>query len=405
MQLMDEKIQIKENMSLKNWITLTGLTLAAFVFNTSEFIPIALLSDIQADFSITEAKAGMLISVYAWMVMLLSLPLMIMASKVELRRLMLWLVALFAGFQITSFLSTGYYMLMASRIGVACTHAIFWSIVSVIAVRIVPAKYSSVALSSVVTGSSLAMVLGLPIGRIIGLQIGWRMTFLSIGIFAILTFIYLLSTLPALPAKDRFSVKELPALLKNRTLINMYIFTLMVATSFFISYSYIEPFLGQVAQMSDQWITYTLMIFGVAGFIGSVAFSLFYTKDRFRFMNMVLACCAAALILLLPASASIPVTIILCVIWGITQTAYNVSMQSEIISVSPEGTTAVSMSIFSGIFNLGIGSGALIGGYVCDNISISYIGIFAGGLCLLSLLYWLYELCPLLKTFYIKKQG
>ena len=115
---MDEKIQIKENMSLKNWITLTGLTLAAFVFNTSEFIPIALLSDIQADFSITEAKAGMLISVYAWMVMLLSLPLMIMASKVELRRLMLWLVALFAGFQITSFLSTGYYMLMASRIGV-----------------------------------------------------------------------------------------------------------------------------------------------------------------------------------------------------------------------------------------------------------------------------------------------
>ena len=189
LQFMDEKVQIRENMSLKNWITLTGLTLAAFVFNTSEFIPIALLSDIQADFSITEAKAGMLISVYAWMVMLLSLPLMIMASKVELRRLMLWLVALFAGFQITSFLSTGYYILMASRIGVACTHAIFWSIVSVIAVRIVPAKYSSVTLSSVVTGSSLAMVLGLPIGRIIGLQFGWRMTFLSIGIFAIITFI------------------------------------------------------------------------------------------------------------------------------------------------------------------------------------------------------------------------
>ena len=238
---MDEKVQIRENMSLKNWITLTGLTLAAFVFNTSEFIPIALLSDIQVDFGITEAKAGMLISVYAWMVMLLSLPLMIMASKVELRRLMLWLVALFAGFQIASFLSTGYYMLMASRIGVACTHAIFWSIVSVIAVRIVPAKYSSVALSSVVTGSSLAMVLGLPIGRIIGLQIGWRMTFLSIGIFAILTFIYLLSTLPALPAKDKFSVKELPALLKNRTLINMYLFTLMVATSFFLTSSTCHP--------------------------------------------------------------------------------------------------------------------------------------------------------------------
>lgn len=387
-------------MSLKNWIKLIGLTLAAFVFNTSEFIPIALLSDIQTDFGITEAKAGMLISVYAWMVMILSLPLMLMASKIELRRLMLWLIGLFAGFQVVSFLSAGYYMLMASRIGVACTHAIFWSIVSVIAVRIVPQKYSSVALSTVVTGSSLAMILGLPIGRIIGLQIGWRMTFLSIGIFAILTFLYLLFTLPKLPAKDKFSVKELPALLKNRILINMYLFTLMVATSFFISYSYIEPFLGQVAQMSNQWITYTLIIYGVAGFLGSVAFSLFYTKNRFRFMNWVLAGCAAALLLLLPASACIPVTICLCIVWGITQTAYNVSMQSEIISVSPASATAVSMSIFSGIFNLGIGSGALIGGYVCDHISISYIGLFAGGLCLASLLYWQLGLRGLLKRFY-----
>lgn len=387
-------------MSLKNWIKLIGLTLAAFVFNTSEFIPIALLSDIQTDFGITEAKAGMLISVYAWMVMILSLPLMLMASKVELRRLMLWLIGLFAGFQVVSFLSVGYYMLMASRIGVACTHAIFWSIVSVIAVRIVPQKYSSVALSSVVTGSSLAMILGLPIGRIIGLQIGWRMTFLSIGIFAILTFLYLAFTLPKLPSKDKFSIKELPALLKNRILINMYLFTLMVATSFFISYSYIEPFLGQVAQMSNQWITYTLIIYGVAGFLGSVSFSLYYTKNRFRFMNWVLAGCAAALLLLLPASACIPLTICLCIVWGITQTAYNVSMQSEIISVSPAGTTAVSMSIFSGIFNLGIGSGALIGGYVCDHISISYIGLFAGGLCLASLLYWQLGLRGLLKRFY-----
>lgn len=387
-------------MSLKNWIRLIGLTLAAFVFNTSEFIPIALLSDIQTDFGITEAKAGMLISIYAWMVMILSLPLMIMTSKVELRRLMLWLIGLFAVFQIASFLSTGYYMLMASRIGVASTHAIFWSIVSVIAVLIVPQKYSSIALSTVVTGSSLAMILGLPIGRIIGLQIGWRMTFLSIGILAILTFLYLVFTLPKLPAKDKFSIKELPALLKNRILINVYLFTLMVATSFFISYSYIEPFLGQVTQMSNQWITYTLIIYGAAGFIGSVAFSLFYTKNRFSFMNWTLAGCATALLLLLPASAYIPATICLCIVWGITQTAYNVSMQSEIISVSPAGTTAVSMSIFSGIFNLGIGSGALIGGYVCDQISISYIGLFAGGLCLASLLYWQLKLRGLLKRFY-----
>ena len=69
-------------MPLRVWFPLVGLTLSTFIFNTSEFIPIGLLTDIASDFNMTEAGVGMLISVYAWVVMLLSLPLMILASKV-----------------------------------------------------------------------------------------------------------------------------------------------------------------------------------------------------------------------------------------------------------------------------------------------------------------------------------
>ena len=64
-------------MSLGNWLSLLALTFATFIFNTSEFVPIGLLTDIKTDFGLTEATVGMLISVYAWAVMLLSLPLMI----------------------------------------------------------------------------------------------------------------------------------------------------------------------------------------------------------------------------------------------------------------------------------------------------------------------------------------
>ena len=67
-------------MTFRNWGQLIGLTCAAFIFNTSEFIPIGLLTDIAQDFDMTEAHAGTLISVYAWVVMLLSLPLMILVS-------------------------------------------------------------------------------------------------------------------------------------------------------------------------------------------------------------------------------------------------------------------------------------------------------------------------------------
>ena len=89
-------------MTWRNWLPLVGLTCAAFVFNTSEFIPIALLTDIASDFHTTEAHAGMLISVYAWMVMLLSLPLMLLVSKINLRKLMLWVVVGFVLFQVLS---------------------------------------------------------------------------------------------------------------------------------------------------------------------------------------------------------------------------------------------------------------------------------------------------------------
>ena len=111
--------------SFTRWLPLVGLTFAVFVFNTSEFMPIGLLTDIATDLNISEARAGLLISVYAWVVAIMSLPLMIMVSKMELKRLLLSIIALFVVSHVGSALAEGYYTLMLSRIGVACAHSIF----------------------------------------------------------------------------------------------------------------------------------------------------------------------------------------------------------------------------------------------------------------------------------------
>lgn len=383
---------MESKMSLHHWLTLFALTLATFIFNTSEFIPIGLLTDIQTDFHLTEATAGMLISVYAWAVMLLSLPLMILVSKMELKRLLLWLLGLFTFFQVSSFLSQSYMMLMFSRIGVACTHAIFWSVISPIAVRIVPDKYRSIALSMVVTGSSIAMILGIPLGRIIGLHVGWRITFLSIGIFSALTFLYAALRLPQLPSRGGFSVKKLPELLKQKGIVGLYIFTLLISTSFFVAYSYIEPFLKQVAQLQDSWVTATLMIYGGAGLLGSIVFSKYYNRNRKRFITAIVACSSICLLVLHPCAISLPLIILVCALWGMASTAYNVAMQSNIILVTTPESTAVAMSIFSGIFNLGIGSGAFFGGSICTHASIAYIGYAGALLGFIGLIYWMVRL-------------
>lgn len=381
--------QIKEpEMSLKTWMALVGLTLSAFIFNTSEFIPIALLTDIGRGFGLTEAKAGMLISVYAWVVMALSLPLMLMTSKLEMRRLLLGVIAVFTSFQVMSYLSTSFGMLLASRIGVACAHSIFWSIISIIAVRIVPTSHKAIALSMIVTGSSIAMILGLPLGRVIGLSVGWRMTFLSIGAVALFILLYLSALLQRVPSGGGMTAHDLPAMLKNRILVGIFITTAAFATGYYTAYSYIEPFLQQVGKMTENQITLTLMLFGGAGIIGSMLFSKFFPKYRYKFINLTLAGLIGGVILLRPLTFSIPATIAVCALIGMSATAFNVAMQSEIITDTPQSQTSVAMSIFSGIFNFGIGTGALVGGMVCTHLSISFIGIVGGVIVTLALVYW-----------------
>lgn len=375
-------------MSLKKWMALVGLTLSTFIFNTSEFIPIALLTDIGGDFGLSEAKAGMLISVYAWVVMALSLPLMLMTSKMEMRRLLLGVMAVFTSFQVMSYLSTSFTMLMLSRIGVACAHSIFWSIVSIVAVRIVPESHKAVALSMIVTGSSIAMILGLPLGRVIGLSVGWRMTFLSIGAVALFVFLYLFSLLPKVPSGGGMTAKDLPTMLKNKVLVGIFITTAAFATGYYTAYSYIEPFLQQVGNMTESQITTTLMLFGFAGILGSVLFSKFYPRLGKKFISISLVGLIVSAFLLLPASGGIAAAILVCAFMGMSATAFNVAMQSEIISDSEESQTTVAMSIFSGIFNLGIGTGALIGGSVCTHLSISFIGVAGGAIVLAALIYW-----------------
>ena len=370
---------MQKKKSFTRWLPLIGLTFAVFVFNTSEFMPIGLLTDIATDLNISEARAGLLISVYAWVVAIMSLPLMIMVSKMELKRLLLSIIALFVVSHVASAFAEGYYTLMLSRIGVACSHAIFWSIAPPLAVRTVPDGKRALGLSTIATGSSVAMVVGLPLGRVVGLYVGWRMTFLSIAIISALIFIFIAVVFPKLQSRGKFAFKQLPDLLHNRVLVGVFIMSVLFATAHYTGYSYIEPFLGKVAAMSPDVVTLVLIVFGASGMLGSISFSKYYMTNRRRFMFVMTIGPALCLLLLQVAAASLLSVVVVCIMWGAMATAFNIAFQDNTIRFAPENATSIGMSIFSGIFNLGIGSGAYVGGLVVSHLSIDYIG-YAGGL-------------------------
>ncbi len=364
--------------SLKERLPLLGMTFAAFVFTASEFMPIGLLSSIAADFRITEARAGLLISVYAWVVMLLSLPLMLLVCRMEMRRLLLCMLALFGVCQILSAASYSFWSLMASRLGVACAHTVFWSVATPIAIRLVPENRRPLAVSMIVTGSSAAVVLGLPLGRTIGLSVSWHTTFLCMGLAAFAIFAVLLKVIPELPNRRNFTPRELPGLLRNPALFGVYGLAALEVTAYYTAYSYIEPFLKQIAHLPESWTTMTLTLFGASGILGSFMVSWFHSRFPRSLLRLALGGISVSLWLLYPAALLPGSVIALCCLWGMAVAAFSVMCQAEIVRHTRQEATAVAMSIFSGIFNLGIGVGTLFGGAVCTYAGISCVG-FAGG--------------------------
>lgn len=382
--------------NMKKWLPVISLTLSTFIFNTSEFIPIGLLTSIADDFAITESKAGLLITIYAWVVALASLPLMMAFAKTENKKLMLSLVALFTASHILSGFSNSYVMLMISRIGVACSHAVFWSIVTPLAVHVAPEGHRSTALSMIITGSSIAMIVGLPLGRAVGLMVGWRVTFLLIAILSAIVLCLLASFLPKVPSDNNISLKTLPTLVSTPALLCIFVMTALTITGHFTAYSYIEPFLGQAAGFTNGEITMVLSAFGVIGIIVSVLFSKYYDRHQFAFLRVaVLGICICTLLLGISSGNSF-IMVCTCLLWGLSINCFNISLQSCIIEYSPFGT-AIAMSIYSGIYNVGIGAGALVGGIVCSHIGIPFVGYVGGAVSLVSALFFLLTVTPVLK--------
>lgn len=371
----------------KAWLPIIALAFAAFVFNTSEFLPVGLLPDIAESLHETVPFTGLILTGYAFVVAIMSLPLTIVTAKFERRKLLLVLLFIFSICHFVVPWVESFETLFAARVGVALTHSIFWSIMTPLAARVAPHGKRAVGLAAVMGGTIVATVLGVPIGTNLGHYFGWHMSFFIIGIGSALVFVVIFFVLPLCEATHAGSIKSLPVILKRPGLQQLYFLTVVTVLGQFTAYSYLNPILATAGGLDESMIVTMLFAFGISGIIGTLVASKTVDKHCEATLLSAMTVVGLSLALLVISAQTTASLTVVVVCWGAAMTAVCLAFQTVLLTVAPDAAD-VAASLYSGIFNIGIGGGAFIGSRVSQAagfMPVSYVGAAIVGLSLLSL--------------------
>nr|WP_025559956.1 MFS transporter [Sphingomonas sp. UNC305MFCol5.2] len=340
-----------------------ALAIGAFGIGVTEFAPMGLLPVIANDLGVSIPAAGLLISAYAFGVVIGAPVMTLTTGRVSRRTLLIGLAGVFTAGNLFAAVSDSYGMLLAARIVTSFNHGAFFGVGSIVAAGLVAPERRASAVAAMFMGLTIANVVGVPLATWAGDHLGWRASFWGIAGLGVATMAALRLTLPPLPApRGESSLAELRVLGRGEVL-GALALTVVGSGAMFTVFTYITPILREVTHASLAFVTAMLVTFGVGLTVGNWLGGKFADRSVDRTLIVTLASLTAILIafaLFMPHAGASAVLIFL---WGVASFALVPPLQIRVMTAAADAPNLAS-AVNIGAFNLGNALGAALGGGV-----------------------------------------
>ncbi|GAA1515740.1 MFS transporter [Sphaerisporangium rubeum] len=340
-------------------VALIALALAAFLYVTTESLPIGLLPLMARDLGTSASAVGLLVTGYGLVVVVVTLPLTRMTRRIPRRRLLCVLLGVFALATCLSAVAGDYWLLMGARMVTALSQAVFWAVVTPAAAGLFRPEVRGKAMAVLYAGASSAAVAGVPAGTWLGQQAGWRTVFLVLGGLGLVVLAVVAAVLPGTPAgrgaADRGSAPD-----RGRYLV-IVAGTATAVTGAFAAFTYIGPFLTEVSGFAESSIGPLLLARGVAGVAGVVVAGYLADRHAWHTMAGLTGLQALALAAQYLLGGSPVATVAAVALSGFTMSGLTAVLGSRVLTHAP-GTSDMASAGMSTAFNVGITAGAFLGG-------------------------------------------
>jgi MFS transporter, DHA1 family, inner membrane transport protein len=342
---------------------LLALAIGAFAIGTTEFVVMGMLPEIADGLGVSVSAVGILISAYAVGVVVGAPTLTAIGLRFTPRQTLVALMVVFVVGNTLSALAPSYGLLVAARVLTALAHGSFFGVGAVAARRLVPPERSARAISLMITGLTLANVVGVPLGTFVAQQASWRIVLGAIAVIGLATIAGLLAWMPGDAGEPTDLRAELRAFRRGQVWLVLGL-TMIGFSALFSVYSYVSPILTDLGGIPGEWVTPVLALFGIGSTVGTLVGGRLGDRYGFSFVAVGLVAMTVVLVAFAFLARTPVLAVTLLVLFGTLSFALGPVVQNAVIDAAAVPGGSLVSAANQAAFNIANAIGAALGALV-----------------------------------------